>query len=962
MRSLRSTRPGPKAGPRLVPTFPLALLAALCVCATLQAAEFGVDRGGPSPPPGYFMLVGDEAIQEVLTLALGDIPHNMTLYIEVTDDRDRLTIDLYDPGLYNPAGVGGGAQLDSSFSTTDYVGRMWFALIAPDLSMIAQQFYDADTAATNRQLDRFFNTNNVGAGTYQLYIELMDTAGTDEDVSVFGVSIPNHHVYSYNYCVGHNNQAGAVISDPILLYPFIDYGYAAMEGPFQVCGFDFVNYDMDSADHGVAPPSMTLSSPRGTFDNMAPATNMSFFANKVPQVFVGALDSDDQGIWRWETWDLGLVDDPVSPDIPDPYDLNAYSMQVYDYGMPSPFFQDWPYQPSFLLPLDDRHPRRIYLPMETGSWPEKESMGHRAAIVGGLDPITVGFPTTLEVTFTYDNPREYDITITGGATYVNPGAEFGDPVITDPGNNLTAAVNPGDAKQIDISGAVLSGTTESFTYTVEVTPTTPGLEFLTGDGSDFTGGAARQTIVTYTTPATLIYGDEQFGPICGIYFIAVEPVCVATADVVPSATEICEGESADLDATGSTMEFCDGGTIEYQWSTGGNVTHPYPGPDSITVSPTADTTYTLEVRCSIDDTCTDFIDQPIIVHPAPVPVVAPAAPDMCPGGSVTLTLTNPGDYQTYTWSTNPGNLPGDGVQDTPSVDAFDIGAVYTVTGETANGCSRQASVTITERTIPPPTITPANPEICPGQNVRLEVTGSYDRCEWATNPPGAPGDGSTDCWVDTDQPNVRYTVTVWDADGCSSQAGVDVTERTIPPPRIDPPVPGICPGQPTRISVVGNYAACEWATNPPGASGDGSPDCFVDADQPLVEYTVTVWDADGCSSQAAVTTEAVPDVVPPVMGNVLRVAKTGVTDILLTWTNLPGPIGEYWIPHLDADSDGDGVYDTPPTTPNLEAAPYDIAGAAPESYVEAGGQVGPSYLVFYKIRGVSQCYFTPGPL
>ena len=176
-------------------------------------------------------------------------------------------------------------------------------------------------------------------------------------------------------------------------------------------------------------------------------------------------------------------------------------MQVYDYGMDSPMFQEWPFLPWFNFPPEDRHPRRMYLPMEDGSSPMKEHIGHTAQVIGGQDPITEQLESTLEVTFYFANPREYDITLTSGTTFVNPSVEFGDPIITDPGTNITAVIG-GTPKRIDISGMVPAQSTETFTYELTVTPSGPGIRLITGNGVSFTGGANRQTVLTYTTPIT----------------------------------------------------------------------------------------------------------------------------------------------------------------------------------------------------------------------------------------------------------------------------------------------------------------------------------------------------------------------------------------------------------------------------------------------------------------------------
>ena len=37
------------------------------------------------------------------------------------------------------------------------------------------------------------------------------------------------------------------------------------------------------------------------------------------------------------------------------------------------------------------------------------------------------------------------------------------------------------------------------------------------------------------------------------------------ADVAPSATEICRGESVTLNGSGTQVDFCQGGNLEFRW-------------------------------------------------------------------------------------------------------------------------------------------------------------------------------------------------------------------------------------------------------------------------------------------------------------------------------------------------------------------------------------------------------------
>ena len=102
--------------------------------------------------------------------------------------------------------------------------------------------------------------------------------------------------------------------------------------------------------------------------------------------------------------------------------------------------------------------------------------------------------------------------------------------------------------------------------------------------------------------------------------ILLQPVANAGDDV-----PINSGQSTELDGSAS---YIDGGCedadgyIEYRWSIkGGAVIQPWSIDPTVSVSPTATTTYTLEIRCSALLDCTDSDDVVVTVRP----IVPPAA-------------------------------------------------------------------------------------------------------------------------------------------------------------------------------------------------------------------------------------------------------------------------------------------------------------------------------------------------
>ena len=149
------------------------------------------------------------------------------------------------------------------------------------------------------------------------------------------------------------------------------------------------------------------------------------------------------------------------------------------------------------------------------------------------------------------------------------------------------------------------------------------------------------------------------------------------------------------------------GQTTYSWSNG--ATTP-----SITVSPTATTTYTCTVTDPSGTSC--VATQTITVNPIPN-VNAGADISVCSGSTATLTATG---ATTYVWDNNIQN----GVAFTPTATT-----TYTVTG-TSNGCTATDAVTVT--VVPTPTITTTNTSVCAGQSTTLTASttssGSGSNC------------------------------------------------------------------------------------------------------------------------------------------------------------------------------------------------------------------------------------------
>jgi PKD repeat protein len=323
-------------------------------------------------------------------------------------------------------------------------------------------------------------------------------------------------------------------------------------------------------------------------------------------------------------------------------------------------------------------------------------------------------------------------------------------------------------------------------------------------------------------------------------FITVFAIPTANAG---SNQTICSGSSVQLNATG-------GQTYVWTPSTGlsnANIANPI-------ASPTSTTNYTVQVT---NGTCSSIASVTVTV--TNLSIDAGSDVTICAGATTQLNATG---GATYSWSptiglTNP-NVANPTAFPTAST-------TYTVTA-TSNGCSSTDQVTVTVAT---PTISAGQDvAICDGQSVQLNVNG-----------------GSNYTWspsIGLDNPNISnptaspntttsYTVTGIVA-GCTTS---DIILVTVNP---NPIVPTVSPnGIEIQSSPAFGY---QWNFNGTPILGATFQNLFP-ANQG--NYTVTVFNANGCSSTSApytVTTVGLSDI--KVENSIAIYPNPAVNNALLT--------------------------------------------------------------------------------
>jgi gliding motility-associated-like protein len=323
--------------------------------------------------------------------------------------------------------------------------------------------------------------------------------------------------------------------------------------------------------------------------------------------------------------------------------------------------------------------------------------------------------------------------------------------------------------------------------------------------------ASPASTTTYT-----IVGTSSFGCIdSGTVTVTVSPAPTVSAG---PDVNICFGASTALTATGAAT---------YSWSpsTGLSATTGA----SVTATPASTTTYfvtgTTAAGCSDTDTVV------IVVNPIPVVSVTPSQA-ICIGGSATLTATG---ATTYSWSPSTGlsSTTGATVTANPATTT-----TYTVVG-TSNGCSAQASTTITVNPLPVIQITGSN-VLCAGQSTTLTASGA-STYSWSPS----TGLSATTGVVVTVQPatTTTYTVSGTATTGCVNTANISVTVY---------PVPTVFAGKDTSLCAGGLVplsasGATTYSWSP--ATGLSSTTVSNPTAQPTTTttYVVIGLDAHSCS-------------------------------------------------------------------------------------------------------------------
>ncbi|MFN8286180.1 MAG: T9SS type A sorting domain-containing protein [Chitinophagales bacterium] len=406
------------------------------------------------------------------------------------------------------------------------------------------------------------------------------------------------------------------------------------------------------------------------------------------------------------------------------------------------------------------------------------------------------------------------LTASGGTSYVWSTTATTAAISVTPSTTTTYTVTVTNANNCS---ATTSGVVNvNALPNAQVNPATVAL--CTGQSTTLTASGGTQYVwnTTATTAAITVSPTSNT-----VYTVTVTNAanCSATAQssvtvntslvpvITPANPAVCLGSSVTLTASAGSS---------YNWSNSATT-------QSITVSPTTATTYTVTVTNGSG--CSGTASTTVAVNSNPTAQVTPATQSICNGQSATLTASG---GTSYSWSNSATTAA---ITVSPTVNT-----TYTVTVSNANNCSATASGQVTVNQNPTAAITPTTATICSGASVTLTASGGTGYT-WSTS-------ATTAAITVSPTTTTTYTVTVTNASNCSATASRLVTVNSLPTAAVNPSSTSICSGNSATLTASGGNTYA-WS------NGLGSNATVSVSPINTTTYTVTITDGNNCSATAS---------------------------------------------------------------------------------------------------------------
>lgn len=454
-----------------------------------------------------------------------------------------------------------------------------------------------------------------------------------------------------------------------------------------------------------------------------------------------------------------------------------------------------------------------------------------------------GYGGVTSSAYTIDLPSNMTGTGQNGVANSNPTAPFGQ------GYGGTSPVQIDNNSWLQFTA---SATTATLFVQVNYCSNGNGMQMQIFSGTNCTNFTAVSTFLETSnsqsiTATGLVPGNTYYivvdgfaGDICSYTISATSGIQVVEA--VSSKSAICNGDTATLSAqvTGT-------GSYTYSWSSSpaGLVSSA----SSLTISPTQNTLYTVDVTglCGSVTTASVYVT----AHEPPTANITANDTVICAGEIISLNGNPAGGTNPYNhlWSGSGQPNLNNSTISTPSFTTSTAGNYilnYLVTDTI--GCSIEDSISITVNALPTVNVSGGD-TICNGESTTLLATGggSYS---WSNG-------GNIDSILVSPTTNTTYTVVVTDANTCQDSSTIDVQVNSLPTAAISGNTV-ICEGTSTALQASGG-GMYNWNTGDTSATVLVSPN--VDS-----TYFVIVENAQGCTDSTSVLVQILTAPVASISG------------------------------------------------------------------------------------------------
>jgi large repetitive protein len=384
-------------------------------------------------------------------------------------------------------------------------------------------------------------------------------------------------------------------------------------------------------------------------------------------------------------------------------------------------------------------------------------------------------------------------------------------------------------------------------------------------------GTTFQSATSFTSLAAGTYTltAKDVNNCTGTVSVVVSQPSTALSVSVASQTNVnCFGQS-----TGSVTVSGSGGTGTYSYSNDGT---NFQASTTLSSLPAGTYTITIKDQSNCTATTTVTITQPTAALAASTSATNVAC-NNATTGAIASTVSGGTTPYTYSWNTTP-------VQTTPNVSGLAAGS-YTLTVTDNNGCTVTSSKTITQPSALTATISAQTNVACFGGTTgAATVSASGGTPSYTYSWTG----GGTLASI-SNKAAGAYTVTVTDANNCTTTATATITQPTALAATISASTNILCRGNNTgaaTVAVTGGTASYTYSWNTTPVQTTATATTLAAG-----TYIVTVTDANNCTTTATATITQPAAALAATISSQTNVLCNGASTGAATVTTTGGTVG-----------------------------------------------------------------------